>query len=475
MSLVNELLRDLDNRRAAPGEWPLRDALQSVNEEGAARREKIERLRRGSIWFAAVMLVAVMIGLMIGRVVNGDPPSLFATAKPAPEPLTTSVAVTPAVEPAVVVAPVAVPSVPAPQLLDVLPQNDGQRLVLQLLLDSSVAYQRTDESGAVSLLLPGVQLRGEPSQGRVQGAGRSLSWRVEARGTGVQVLLVGLGEQLQVHDRLEPAGDRWLLWLEVPLQAAPLATDAALEEFPAASSASSDEPELPDWSSRQVPAAQADPLPASQPTPSPAAVSTARKGPAEVRISSHQADAMTLARQALIEQNYPSAIAQLELLRQRQPSNSDVARLLAQAYLGDGQPAQLLSWLPAQVQAHPQDSDLRMLLARAQLQTGAMPAAVATLKQNAPSLASDPAYHALLAASYQQTRQWPESAALYQQLVRLRPSQATWQLGLAIALEQIERPSDAAKHYRLALEGQGLDAGSRGFAGERVAALQDLP
>lgn len=467
MSLVNELLRDLDNRRAAPGEWPLRDALQSVNEEAAARREKIERLRRGSIWFASVMLVAVLIGLMIGRVVNGQPESPFATAEPAP------VAVAPAVAAAVPAA--AVPAVAAPQLLDVLPQNDGQRLVLQLLLDSSVAYQRSDESGAVSLMLPGVQLRGEGYQGRVQGPGRSLSWRVEARGTGVQVLLVGLGEQLQVQDRLEPAGDRWLLWLEVPLQAAPAATNAAVDEFPVASSVSSDEPELPDWSTRPVPVANTDAPPKAVPAASPTAVSAPRKGPSEVRISSHQPDAMTLARQALIDQNYPSAIAQFERLHQRQPSNSEVSRLLAQAYLADGQPGQLLSWLPAQVQAHPQDHDLRMLLARAQLQTGAMPAAVATLKQNAPMLAADPSYHALLAASYQQTRQWSESTAVYQQLVKLRPSQATWQLGLAIALEQVERPSDAAKHYRLALEGQGLDAGSRSFASERAAALQDQP
>jgi MSHA biogenesis protein MshN len=454
MSLVNDLLRDLDSRRAAPGEWPLRDALQPVNEEGSARREKIERLRRGSIWFGAVMLLAVMVGLMLGRVVNGEPESLFAP---------NTQAQTPVPEPAALVAPVAIASAAAasaaaPQLLDVLPQNDGQRLVLQLLLDSSVAYQRTDESGAVSLFLPGVHLRGEPYQGRVQGAGRSLSWRVEARSDGVQVLLVGLGEQLQVHDRLETAGDRWLLWLDVPLQGAPAANSGAVDAFPQAATAIAQEPELPDWSTRQVPPAEAAAPP---------------KGPAQVRIASHQPDALTLARQALLEQNYSSAIAQLEALHQRQPSNSEVARLLAQAYLADGQPAQLLSWLPKQLQTHPQDHDLRMLLARAQLQTGAMPAAVATLRQNAPPLATDPGYHALLAASYQQTRQWQQSAALYQQLVSLRSSQATWQLGLAIALEQLERPGDAAKHYSLALEGQGLDAGSRSFATERAAALKE--
>ncbi|MBX9753254.1 MAG: tetratricopeptide repeat protein [Pseudomonadaceae bacterium] len=465
MSLVNDLLRDLDARRAAPGEWPLRDALQSVNEEAAARRDKIEVLRRGSIWFGAVMLLAIMVGLMIGRVVNGDPESPFATPAQAPAAVSQPAPVTPPV--------VAAAAAPLPQLLDVLPQNDGQRLVLQLLLDSSVAYQRTEENGAVSLFLPGVQLRGEAHQGRVQGAGRSLSWRVEARGAGVQVLLVGLGDQLQVHDRLEAAGDRWLLWLEVPLQNAPAANAGALDEFPAASSAVAAEPELPDWSTRPVPAANSQaPVSAAAPV-RPQPIAAAPTGPPQVQITSHQPDALSQARQALLEQNYPRAIAQLEALHQRQASNSEIARLLAQAYLANGQPAQLLSWVPAQLQASPRDSELRMLLARAQLQTGAMPAAVATLQQNSPPLATDPGYHALLAASYQQTQQWQPSAALYQQLVNLRPSQATWQLGLAIALEQLERPSEAAKHYSLALEGQGLDASSRSFAAERATALKE--
>lgn len=467
MSLVNDLLRDLDSRRAAPGEWPLRDVLQPVNEAAAARRDKIEVLRRGSIWFGAVMLLAIMVGLMIGRVVNGEPELPFAAHPAAP------IAVA---EPAPITPPVSAPVVaaaPLPQLLDVLPQNDGQRLVLQLLLDSSVAYQRTEENGAVSFYLPAVQLRGEAYQGRVQGTGRSLSWRVEARGAGVQVLLVGLGDQLQVHDRLETAGDRWLLWLEVPLQSVPTANAEVLEEFPAASAALTGEPELPDWSSRQVPAANsAAPVPAAA-LARPLPIAPSATGPAHVQITSHQPDALSRARQALLEQNYPSAIAQLETLHQRQTSNSEVARLLAQAYLGNGQPAQLLSWLPAQLQATPQDSELRMLLARAQLQTGAMPAAVATLQKNPPTLSAEPGYHALLAASYQQTRQWQQSAELYQQLVNLRPSQATWQLGLAIAQEQLERPSDAAKHYRLALEGQGLDSSSRSFAAERAAALKE--
>lgn len=454
MSLVNDMLRDLEARRAAPGEWPLRDGLQAVDEAGAARRERTERLRRGLIWLGAVILLGVMVGLMIGRVVNGDPPPFFA-----PEPVAS--------------APVVVP--PAPRVLEVLPQNDGRRLLLQVLLDSSVAYQRSEESGAVSLFLPGVQMGAEPYQGRVQKAGRSLSWRVEAKGDGVQILLVGLGEQLQLSDRLEPAGDRWLLWLEVPLQAAAAeVVEPATEAFAPATAAPVEvEAPLPDWASRPVPAEKPRSPTAIPTQAAKESVVEQPSGPPQVRIASHQADPRTQAHQHLLEQDYPRAIRELEALHASRSRDLEVVRWLAQAYQGAGQSAQLLAWLPTQLRQHPQDAELRMLLARAQLQSGAMAAAVATLSQQAPALSSEPGYHALLAASYQQTRQWAQSAAVYRQLVALRPAQATWQLGLAIALEQLEQPAAAVKHYRLALQGQGLDESSRRFASERAGALKE--
>ena len=205
MSLVNDMLRDLENRRAGPDERVPLVGLHAVDEAAARRRERIERLRRGSIWFAAVMLIALLVGMMIGRLVR-DPP---AAPLAAPEP-------------------VAVQPVAAAQVLDVLPQHDGQRFVLQLLLDRSVPYRRVEQSGAVSLLLEQLSLSGEARHGRVQRDGRSLSWRVEARNGGVQVLLVGLSGEIQVSDRLEAVGDRWQLWIEVPLQA-PEAAEPALE------------------------------------------------------------------------------------------------------------------------------------------------------------------------------------------------------------------------------------------------------
>ncbi len=450
MSLVNDMLRDLEERRAAPTERLQLDGLYAVDEAAAFRRERAERIRRGSIWMAAVILIGVLVGLMIGRVVKGVP---------------TLASVTPPAAVAEVPTPVA-----APQVLDVLPQHDARGLLLQILLDRSVPYQRSEESGAVSLRLPGVALAGEAQRGRVQRDGRSLSWRVEAQGTDVQILLVGLGEGLEVRDRLEPAGDRWVLWLEVPLTPVPTEPEPTVEldNLPAAEPAAVQaEPELPAWASAPVPSDAPAPVAAAEPAEAVAPPS----GPPQVSIAPYRPDALTQARQALQDGDYPRAIRELEALQQSRGRDPEVLRWLARAYLAAGEQQRLLSWLPAQLAQMPYDSELRLLLARTQLQAGATKDAVATLEQNAPALEQEPTYFALLAASYQQTGQWQESAALYRRMIALRPSQSTWQLGLAIALEQLDQSAEAARHYRLALQGLGLDDSARRFASERATAL----
>jgi MSHA biogenesis protein MshN len=452
VSLVNDMLRDLETRRAAPTERVQLDGLYSVDEVAAARRDRFERLRRGSIWFTAVILIALLVGLMIGRVVKGVP-TLATVTKPVEQPL-------------VVVAPA--------QILDVLPQHDARGLVLQLLLDRSVSYQRSEESGAVSLRLKAVQLPGGLQQGRVQRDGRSMSWRVENKGADVQILLVGLGDSLEVRDRLEVAGDRWMLWIEVPLTppSSNLAPVEALQDLPAAENAPVMlEPTLPAWVSAPLASDVVPPVTVASPVPVAPVTEPAflelPSGPPQVKIEAHRPDGLELARQALQRGDTARAIAELEALQKARGRDPHVLRWLARAYLAAGDQQRLLSWLPEQLAQLPYDSELRLLLARSQLQAGDARAAVATLEQSPPRLEQEPNYFALLAAAYQQTEQWQMSADLYRQMIALRPTQATWQLGLAIALEQLDQPAQAGKHYRLALQGVGLDDSSRRFANER--------
>ncbi len=446
MSLVNDMLRDLEARGAASGgQSPFLD-MQAVDETAATRRQRSARLRRWLLPLAIGALVAAVSVVLFER---------FAQA--------------PAVQESPAAAPV-VAAVPATQLLDVLPQQDGGRFVLQLLLDRSISYQRTDEGGAISLRLPDVTLAGGPRNGRVESNGLSLSWRVEQQGDQVQVLLLGMTDRLDVRDRLEPAAGHAQLWLEVHMDGAPVAVPEDLD-LPFAEP-TLDEASLPDWVTRTAPDAKT--APDVQPVTEPASAPVARPQVATtptVQIGSHRPDPLAQARDALQQQNFPRAIELLQALHAAQPDNVEAARWLARAYLAARQIEPLLEWLPARLQSRPFDAELRMLLARGQLQSGDKQTALATLVQNAPSLASDPDYHALLAALQQQVGDWAGSAAVYRQLVALQPQQAAWQLGLAIALEQIDQPARAARHYRLAAQGQGLDDNSRRFAAERAGVL----
>lgn len=477
MSLVNDMLRDLEARRAAPTERVQLDGLYAVDEAVAARRT---RRRLSLIALVLLVLGSLALWLLLAR---PDWPTL------------TPIVSAPALSvPGVSLAPVLSVVAPAPlqpaQLLEVLPQHDGRGLIMQLLLDRSVSYQRREENGTVSLYLPNVQLNGQLTgdvQGRLQRGGRSLAWRVEAQDQGVQVLLVGLGDELQVSDRLESVGTRWMLLIEVPIGPAAAADGATgdvneytsedhlyrdgvidLNSLPVA------EPAVPAFveASAAVQAGGNKKVSGTKKAQALAELLSDKNdlSPPQVSIVSSAPDALTLARQALEQGDFPRAILALEALLQLH-TDLEVSRWLARAYLAGGESARLLSWLPAQLAQWPQDSELRVLLARGQLLAGQSANAVATLQRYPPSLRQEPTYHALLAASFQQTGEWPQSAALYRQLIELQPTQSSWQLGLGIALEQLAQPTAAARHYRLAEQGPGLDEGARRFANERATAL----
>lgn len=450
MSLVNDMLRDLEARRAAPAERERLSGLYAANETAAARRAGFARLRRWLLVIAALVLAGVALALL--------PAWTSESVETQPEPVT--------------------PIVPArdtTRLLEVLPQNDGSRFVLQLLLDRAVSYQRTDEGGSVSLQLSGVQLNSEARSGRIETQGQSLSWRVEAHGDQVQVLFVGLAERLQVRDRLETAGDRWQLWLEVPLNSERTEQEPSLA-LPVAEPETPEEASLPEWVTREAPANQPEPVIVSTPKAAPAespapSASPSRAASLASNIGRHTPSALEQARQALHDGDHSRAVRELQALHEAQPKDPQVVRWLARAYLAVGETQTLLAWLPAQLQARPFDSELRELLARAQLQGGDNLGAIATLRENPPELFQHTAYHALLAALYQQVEDWAASAAIYRQLVAARPDQVSWQLGLAISLEQLDQPTQASGHYQMALQGQGLDESARRFASERAASL----
>lgn len=136
------------------------------------------RRRRALILLGSVVLIGVLVGLMLGRLFN-----------PAPRaPLPTQVQV-------------------------VLASWQGP----ELRLDREPHWQRSDQPGAVRVLLPGARLLGESVRGPLEQGRQRGSWRVQQSPQGVEVLVVSLAGELDVQLLPQAHGKHWSLAVQIRL------------------------------------------------------------------------------------------------------------------------------------------------------------------------------------------------------------------------------------------------------------------
>lgn len=120
----------------------------------------------------------------------------------------------------------------------------------------------------------------------------------------------------------------------------------------------------------------------------------------------------------------------------------------------------------------PQQPQLRKYYARRLLDKGTPQQALAILQSAPlPAIEADQEYFALLAALQRDNGQYRAAAATYRGLLNLRPQQALWWLGLAITLDQSGEQSQARDAYRQARALPGLRSDLRSYAEQRLEAL----
>ncbi|WP_250656578.1 tetratricopeptide repeat protein [Alkalimarinus coralli] len=114
---------------------------------------------------------------------------------------------------------------------------------------------------------------------------------------------------------------------------------------------------------------------------------------------------------------------------------------------------------------------LRRLKAHMLSQKGQPDEAIALLNSTLPDVATDPEYHVLLAALYQQQGFSSEATAIYAELLNFNPDVADWWVGMAIALDSRQQYLSAKKAYQKALSMNGLKIELADFAKRRLATL----
>ena len=120
----------------------------------------------------------------------------------------------------------------------------------------------------------------------------------------------------------------------------------------------------------------------------------------------------------------------------------------------------------------PESAELRKAYARQLLHEQHQQQAIDVLKEiPLPPLSDDLEYHALLAAALQAVGEYRSSSAIYAQLVKLRPQNALWWLGMAVSLEQGGYRGEARNSYQKAMSLPGLRPDLRDYIQERLQAL----
>ena len=189
------------------------------------------------------------------------------------------------------------------------------------------------------------------------------------------------------------------------------------------------------------------------------------------RIASDQ-EAVSQARKFVKKGQLAEAFRVLEKRIAQNSEDSAVSRgYLATLQLSSGmrQEAQLL--LQESLQIHANDFTLRKLQSRLLLSQGKTMQSLSLLQQSLPRVEEDPEYHELLATAYQQQGNYDQSAKVYFALLEYKNNTPRWWVGMAYSLELDKRYEEALRAYRSAVQIPGITASLKTYAEQRVYTL----
>ena len=144
---------------------------------------------------------------------------------------------------------------------------------------------------------------------------------------------------------------------------------------------------------------------------------------------------------------------------------------LATLLLSSGmhQEAQLL--LQESLQIHADDFTLRKLQSRLHISQGNIAESLSLLRQSLPMVKDDPEYHELLATAYQQQGMYEQAAKVYFTLLQHKSNTPRWWVGMAYSLELDKRYEEALRAYRSAVQIPGISASLKTYTEQRLQAL----
>lgn len=165
------------------------------------------------------------------------------------------------------------------------------------------------------------------------------------------------------------------------------------------------------------------------------------------------------------------AVMMLTMLLEAHPVFHPARELLINLLLEQGNLVKAEKILQAGLSFDSNYSPFVELKAKMLVNAGKVNKALELLQRAAPPIENNPDYHAFIAALYQRQGQSLLAAKLYEQLLSVEPNKAIWWMGLAIALESQGNESEAREAYMHANNGAGLNPELRAFVQTKINSI----
>ena len=214
--------------------------------------------------------------------------------------------------------------------------------------------------------------------------------------------------------------------------------------------------------------------PVEAPPPSKTATAANLKAAGGKTYSAEQVSANLLAEALKLDQqgHLEEAKVPLERLLAADPLNVRARQMLVQLQLDTGHGEQARQLLAEGQRLRPEQSDFTLALARLQVESGDVAGATRLLEAVPAGARDDPQIRAFLAALLLRAGRTDEAVQHYLVALRSDPSNASWLVGVGVALEGVGNRGDAAQAYRRAESSSSLTPELANFLSERLAQLR---
>lgn len=173
------------------------------------------------------------------------------------------------------------------------------------------------------------------------------------------------------------------------------------------------------------------------------------------------------------EGDYLTAIKNLSAILKADPGYKDARVSLVALMMDQGSGIKATKIIDDGLQLTPNYSPFIELKARLLTQNGKLDSAITLLQSVSPPLSENPEYHALIAALYARNNKDQLASQLYQQLVQVDSHNSSWWFGLGVSLDKLNQRQAAIEAYTKAMNEGHLNGEAMAYLQNRLQLLKE--